>query len=194
MVVALIALIAAGSGLALAATTSSPVIHACAKKKSGALRLAAKCHHGERAVSWNQIGPQGLPGAAGPRGPGASSFSTSVPADSTYHTLANVNGLAIQALCNGGTLNHLAIVTTPDTSTLQASGTYGIYGLSPSVGAVDVNGVDSYSNSSGEPHVNLDVIVRNTAVASNFVRVDVHVEGGGTNQPCPAWGMITPSS
>ena len=42
MAVALVALVAASSGFAWAATASGPVIRACADKKSGALRLAAK--------------------------------------------------------------------------------------------------------------------------------------------------------
>jgi hypothetical protein len=69
MTVALAALLAACSGLAVAATSSSPVIRACANKKTGALRLASKCRRSERSVSWNQTG---LTGAAGLTGaPGA---------------------------------------------------------------------------------------------------------------------------
>ena len=68
MAVALVALVAASSGFAWAATASGPVIRACADKKSGALRLAAKCSRGERSVSWNKVGPKGAAGAAGAAG------------------------------------------------------------------------------------------------------------------------------
>jgi hypothetical protein len=65
MAVAFAALLAACGGLAVAATSSSPIIRACAKKKTGALRLASKCHRNERGLTWNITGPIG---AQGPRG------------------------------------------------------------------------------------------------------------------------------
>jgi hypothetical protein len=42
-------------------------IKACANKKSGAMRYISKgaCRKTETSLSWNQIGPQGLPGSAG---------------------------------------------------------------------------------------------------------------------------------
>jgi hypothetical protein len=63
--VALVALLAASGGWAIAASSKSSVIRACANKKTGALRLASKCRHSERSVSWNQAG---LPGRQGPTG------------------------------------------------------------------------------------------------------------------------------
>jgi len=68
MAVAVAALLVASTGWAIAATSNSPVIRACANKKSGALRLASKCRHRERRVSWNVQGPAGLPGAKGKPG------------------------------------------------------------------------------------------------------------------------------
>jgi hypothetical protein len=56
-------------GLAFAASGSGNVIHACANKKTGALRLAATCKRNERRVLWQVHGPQGLQGATGARGP-----------------------------------------------------------------------------------------------------------------------------
>jgi hypothetical protein len=98
MAVAVVALVAAFGGWAIAATTkSSPVIRACANKKSGALRLASKCRKSERSVTWNKQGipgPQGAAGAAGAKGiTGAkgdtgtvntSGFYTKDEADSRY--------------------------------------------------------------------------------------------------------------
>ncbi len=62
------ALLTACSALPAAATAASPGIHACAKKKSGALRLARRCRRNERSVSWSQGGPRGLTGAQGATG------------------------------------------------------------------------------------------------------------------------------
>jgi hypothetical protein len=60
--VAVAALLVACGGLAIAAGSSSPVIRACANKKTGVLRLAKKCRKHERSLSWNK---QGIPGAHG---------------------------------------------------------------------------------------------------------------------------------
>ena len=57
----------AGGGWAFAASTSG-VIHACAGKRSGTLRLAKTCRKSERAVVWNVQGPRGAPGNAGTPG------------------------------------------------------------------------------------------------------------------------------
>jgi hypothetical protein len=66
--VAIVAIVAAGGSWALAATTRG-AIHACANKKSGALRLAGKCNKKhERSVSWSATGPQGSRGASGAKG------------------------------------------------------------------------------------------------------------------------------
>lgn len=90
-----IALIAVGmavgaGGLALAAGGGG-AIHACATRRSGRLRLAAKCQKDERAVSWQMqgsqgpqgpkgdqgsIGPQGAPGSPGAPGSAAASIMT----------------------------------------------------------------------------------------------------------------------
>jgi hypothetical protein len=59
-------LVLAVAGWALAATTTSGgVIHACAAKRGGALRLSAPCKARERAITWNV---QGLPGKDGSNG------------------------------------------------------------------------------------------------------------------------------
>ena len=69
MIVALAALFIAVTGFALAAIPGRDgVIHACYKKRGGALSVVAggkKCPRGTRALSWNQ---QGRPGANGPKG------------------------------------------------------------------------------------------------------------------------------
>jgi hypothetical protein len=51
-------------GYALAASGST-TIHACADTHTGILHVQKKCHRGQRRITWNQRGPQGLQGAAG---------------------------------------------------------------------------------------------------------------------------------
>jgi hypothetical protein len=67
LTVALLATLAAGGGVALAASGGS-TIHACSAKQTGALRLAKKCKTSERSVSWNTQGPRGARGRPGPKG------------------------------------------------------------------------------------------------------------------------------
>ena len=45
-------------------------IKTCANKKTGAMRYITKgsCKKTEKSLSWNQMGPQGLPGAVGAAG------------------------------------------------------------------------------------------------------------------------------
>jgi hypothetical protein len=69
--VAVTVLVVALGGIALA-SGSGGKIHACAQKKTGALRLAGKCRHGERSVTWSQAGPAGATGATGGPGPAGS--------------------------------------------------------------------------------------------------------------------------
>jgi hypothetical protein len=60
------------SGFAVAATGPGGTIHACFQKKSGLLRVAARCSKKEQALVWNQNGvpgPRGLRGAQGNQGP-----------------------------------------------------------------------------------------------------------------------------
>jgi hypothetical protein len=65
---ATLAILLAAGGAAWAASSSGRTIHACFKSHGGALRIAAHCKHGERALSWNQIGPRGVRGLTGIKG------------------------------------------------------------------------------------------------------------------------------
>ena len=57
-----------GGGWALAASGGG-VIHACANKHTGAVRVAGKCNRKqEKALSWNVTGPRGAAGPTGPKG------------------------------------------------------------------------------------------------------------------------------
>src|SRR5262249_38938657 len=70
--VALVALpLALAAGVALAAqptaprSTTSAVINACVKKKTGLVRISASCKKGESRLAWNSQGPAGARGANG---------------------------------------------------------------------------------------------------------------------------------
>jgi hypothetical protein len=65
---AIVAPFLAAGGVAWAASGSGGTIHACYKKHGGALRVASRCKRGEKALSWNQIGPRGAKGSAGKAG------------------------------------------------------------------------------------------------------------------------------
>jgi hypothetical protein len=71
LVVAAITALAAAGGHAVAASRTT-AIHACASKRTGALRLARSCNRNERSVSWAKRGPAGVAGPrglVGPKGP-----------------------------------------------------------------------------------------------------------------------------
>lgn len=54
-----------GAGGLAFASSGDGVLHACAAKRNGTLRLAGRCRRSERSVMWNV---QGRPGATGPKG------------------------------------------------------------------------------------------------------------------------------
>ena len=97
-----------------------------------------------------------------------------------------MDGISVQARCDAGVPgDDVMIATTPQTSTLQASGTYQTDGSAPA-GYFD-NG-DSSIDEQASGNLEIDAIVRNTAVG-NFVRIDLHFDAN-----CVFWGMFTPSS
>jgi hypothetical protein len=65
--VAIIAMLAAGGGYAIA--SSSGTITVCVSHKGGALYKASKCKKHDKKLSWNQAGPKGATGATGATGP-----------------------------------------------------------------------------------------------------------------------------
>jgi hypothetical protein len=79
MAVAFAALLAACGGLAVAATSSTPIIRACTNKRTGALRVARKCHRNERGLTWNVTGPVGLQGPRGFTGRTGAAGATGTP-------------------------------------------------------------------------------------------------------------------
>ena len=68
-IAATVAVFLAAGGAAWAAAGSGSTIHACYKKRGGALRVAGRCKHGEKPLSWSQLGPIGAAGKKGATGP-----------------------------------------------------------------------------------------------------------------------------
>ena len=67
----ILALLAAGGAYALSSAGTN-AITACVHHKGGGLYIAKPCASGDKAISWNKIGPRG------PQGPGATSINYSV--------------------------------------------------------------------------------------------------------------------
>lgn len=136
IVVSAVALVGAFGGAALA--TSAPggsVIHGCAKKSTGALRVVKagkKCRRGERALSWNrqgQPGPRGVTGGTGPQGPGAVEYTYSLLNTGEKKTLGPAGPFQLSASCTtsgGENVNQLLETNTTDvgfdSTTISSSG------------------------------------------------------------------------
>jgi hypothetical protein len=209
-------------GGAYAAVSSIPgrdgVIHGCYHKGRGNLRLVPahkKCAKSEKAIAFNQKGPQGLPGARGvrgfqgfrgivgspgapgaagakgeqgPTGPGASTFTATLAQESGPSTLVTLaNGVTVKGQC-GPPAVVLEIETTSQAANLQASGTKSVEGP-PTLEALDINGGAAVAAASGSSHADLDVLARDSTVG-RFARIDLHGSAGST---CTFWGMIIPS-
>jgi hypothetical protein len=110
--VALLVVLAAGGGYALAASNTK-TITVCADKGTGILHLKThgKCKRGQTRVTWNQKGPQGPQGVQGPAGqPGA-------PAVSVWANVAN-SGSVVSG--QGLTVQHVSAGTYQVTITAPA--------------------------------------------------------------------------
>ncbi|HTE63254.1 MAG TPA: type VI secretion system tube protein Hcp, partial [Solirubrobacteraceae bacterium] len=62
-----VAAVGAGSAIAVAAGGPGDTIKGC-YRSNGTLRIADHCRKGEKAISWNRVGPAGPAGATGPTG------------------------------------------------------------------------------------------------------------------------------
>jgi hypothetical protein len=116
---ALAAVAALGAGgWAVAAGGSSGVIRACYAKRTGALRIAKSCHKGEKAISWDKIGPPGPTGPAGSRGLTGERGETGPPgadgADGSARAYAFVNGSVTQASFDPARTKGFSSVSEPE--------------------------------------------------------------------------------
>jgi hypothetical protein len=112
-------------GLALAASGGG-VLHACAAKTNGLLRLATKCTAHGRAVTWNaqgRPGPRGPKGGTGIRGPKGDTGGRGSPAASilTARTHAAIGQEGYFAASGTSTMSGTeadVAVLTPATTTI----------------------------------------------------------------------------
>jgi hypothetical protein len=124
LVVALVALVAAAGGFAMAAVPDSQGrIVACYATKGGGLRVLAKgtkCRRGEKLLRWSQTGPAGpagqpgQPGATGGQGPTGSKGT-----DGT-------SGSSAATMLTGNTSN--VVANSGATHYLHPSGTSDVFG------------------------------------------------------------------
>jgi hypothetical protein len=210
MAVALMALVAASGGLAVAATsTGGPVIRACTNKKTGALRLASKCSRSERAIRWNQTGPQGPAGPngaggpkgangttgeagqAGPQGPGAQRIMSSVVGPRTRFPIATVGPWTVFMECTFSvSVNILGPGHYYDTTVM------GEPGISTTT-ATHINNADM-----GEAGFTVNTIGANMQVATDVqlssgatmyeLRLQMTETGSGVSNACTVTGSAVP--
>ena len=101
-----------GGGYALAASKTKSIT-VCADKKTGTLHLKThgRCSRSQTRVTWNQQGPQGVPGGQGPAGqPGA-------PAAGAWADVTNAGSVAFG---QGISVQHLSAGTYEVTITSAA--------------------------------------------------------------------------
>jgi hypothetical protein len=161
-----VALLAAGSGWAYAGTTASNgVIHACAAKHGGALRLAGKCMPNEHPVSWNV---QGIRGKNGPNGVNGSNGTNGTngapgPAGPSFGDSSFFNSMSA-GLCTLVTVAKLPItVTTPSRIFASISGGYFLNGGAANEGEFEVELRDAGDTTTVAvlPTFNLDISTSN---------------------------------
>lgn len=90
-----LALAVAGGGYALASSSTINTINACIRAHGGDIYVAKACAAGDRAISWNKVGPRG------PQGPGATSinFNTAGSASPTLMTIGKAGPLTPKGTC-----------------------------------------------------------------------------------------------
>jgi hypothetical protein len=170
------------------------VLHGCASKKTGALRLAAKCKKSEKVVSWNAQGPTGVigqrgapgaPGSQGPAGPatgmagGALTGTFPSPAlhvtggDSGASSCANGEALAGISTLAGLTCSPGVLTDGPNSNTAAGigslNGDHGQAATAFGYGALHANGLNSENNTAFGLLAlgSLTAGSRDTAVGSN---------------------------
>jgi hypothetical protein len=211
MAVAFAALLAACSGLAIAAGSSGPVIRACANKRTGALRLAGKCRRSERSVSWNQtgaqgprglVGPTGAGGPAGPggtaggagqtgpQGPGATQIASSVTGPRTSFPIATVGPWTVRMECTVGvSVNIVGPGHYYDTTVTGAPGISTPTTTHIDNGAMGEAGVTANIG----PNMQLSFDVQLVSGATMFeVRLQMTETGSGGSNPCTVTGSAIP--
>jgi hypothetical protein len=206
-VAATVALVLAMSGGALAATggfSSGGTLRACVNEE-GTLKLlkpGKKCQKGQKAITWDQVGPAGATGAAGAAGtqggqgaqgaqgaqgsPGAPGLPSEsnvtseridvvVPAGREREEVVNLDGAPVLAACDvtGVATNAVA---------LQAYSAPGLYWKQGGAVSTDQEGFQSDTNA-----MNIDVLLTPSSGRVGHLRLHATHEG----QSCRVQGILT---
>lgn len=75
------------------AASKPDAINGCVNKKTGALRIVAKCTSAERSIQWGKTGPQGLMGEIGSTGASGAQGIQGVTGEVGAQGLPGLNGL-----------------------------------------------------------------------------------------------------
>jgi len=140
LVVAVLIVLAVGSGWAIAASTiSTATLHACASKRTGVLRLASKCKSSERSVSWNTVGPRGPRGLQGAKGDTGATGVSGAKGDAGAKGDTGAAGTAraygyVDTTCTGGTGQDCGLFKSKNITRVYRPST-GIYCIVPAVGS-----------------------------------------------------------
>lgn len=182
-----------GASLALAASGGG-VIHACANKKSGALRVAAKCKKNEKAVSWSIQGPAGNAGSQGAPGPqGAAGPQGSAGAAGQQGPPGPDTGAAGGAL-SGNYPNPDLNVSGGDNGATACKNGEALVGLSPLSALTCAPGVYSDSNNNvaagPSPFGALTTGTNNVALGPSMLRSDT----SGFNNTAVGHGALGPNT
>ena len=207
MAVAFTVLVAVSGGLAVAATSAGgPVIGACANKKTGALRLASKCRRNERAIRWNQTGPQGPGGPAGPagangtsggagqtgpQGPGAKQIVSGVTGPRTAFPIATVGPWTVMMECTIGV--SVTIVGPGHYYDTTVTGEPGI--STPTTTHINNGAMGEAGVTANTPGFNtqLSADVQLTSGATMYeLRLQMTTTGSGPSNPCTVTGSAIP--
>jgi hypothetical protein len=208
--VGVLALFVVGGGYALATGTATTTITACIHRHGGDIYIAKSCATGDKAISWNKVGPRGprgAPGHIGPQGPGATSinFTTNGSASPTQKTIGHAGPLTVMGTCTttgsgasattqfvvsykGPALHADGSITLSDgsasaysqTAPATSSNTLGVVGPTSGQAAVSAQ---LFVLPSGHPPFELMI----TAVADGGTPAD-----GNTADTCHASAVITP--
>jgi hypothetical protein len=170
LIVAVIALVAAVGGLAVAAVPDRQGrITSCYAKKSGKLRVLVRgtaCRRTETRLRWNQTGPPGATGAVGATGATGATGQT------------GATGSSASSMLTAGSMNIAAVVG--ETRYMHPSGGSDFFG--------DVNFADTLSPN--QPVVAHDLAVRlgNPAGANESYEITLVVEDVETALGCTVAG------
>ncbi len=176
------------------ASSSSNEITGCVNKKTGLLRVATKCTTSEKPISWNKVGPQGIPGPQGLMGESGAVGPQGIPGlqgAKGEMGIAGPPGPVGQTGPQGPAGNNTTVVQTVTQKAYDANnnliGT--VLGVSDQSLTVTINGSTiSYSTSSGGIFQNAETVYANADCTGD----KYHLAGsGGTTFSDSAIGIAS---